>query len=259
MTPLLKLWVDEVLPRGLGLRPRRHAAARQGSVAGRQHRRPRSLRTAPIRTTATSSTPSCRPTSRPRRWSACASCRRCCCTARIGSAATRSRPREGVRRAAGQLSRLARARRSCGVRSAGRADVGAAGGGGLACNGAGAWVSVGRGRSAMSSTVARAKAAGRCRFGAWLRLVDRRSGQGETCRLVRRARLPQDSTRPTRPAVSLRGRAGLGCAHWLRWTAATSTLHEAHCARGTRALRSSSARMTTTGHGPRRLRSRICL
>ena len=43
MPPLMKLWVDEVLAFGWAYGPGRHRAARQGPVAGRQHRRPGGL------------------------------------------------------------------------------------------------------------------------------------------------------------------------------------------------------------------------
>ena len=68
-------------------------------------------RTGPTATTAISSTPSCRPTSRPLRCAACASCRRWCCTARTASATPRSprTPQVFVERLR-QLPRLARAR-----------------------------------------------------------------------------------------------------------------------------------------------------
>ena len=83
MPPLLKLWLDEVLALRLGLRPRRHArCSGKDLLAGRDHRRARDSATTRKATTATSSTPSCRPTSRPPRCAACASCRRCCSTAR---------------------------------------------------------------------------------------------------------------------------------------------------------------------------------
>ena len=43
MPPLLKLWLDDVLTFGWAYGPERHGAARQGPVAGREHRRPRGL------------------------------------------------------------------------------------------------------------------------------------------------------------------------------------------------------------------------
>ena len=81
MTPLLKLWVDEVLAFGWAYGPGGTALRGKdlwlvASTGGAE--RP----TAPAARTATSSTPSCRPTSRRRAWSACASCRRWCCMAR---------------------------------------------------------------------------------------------------------------------------------------------------------------------------------
>ena len=113
MPPLLKLWVDEVLAFGWAYGPGGTRAARQGPVAGRHHRRAGAFVPHRRATTATSSTPSCRPTSRPPRCAACASCRRCCCTARTASSdAEIAAHAERVRRAARQLPRLARAGRA---------------------------------------------------------------------------------------------------------------------------------------------------
>ena len=74
---LMKLWLDEVLAYGWAYGPGGTRPARQGPVAGGHHRRAGGLLPPRRATTATSSTPSCRPTSRPRRCAACASCRRC--------------------------------------------------------------------------------------------------------------------------------------------------------------------------------------
>lgn len=81
MPALLKLWLDEVL-------------ALNWAYGGGQALRGKDLwlvastgalkaATTPRATTATSSTPSFRPTSRPPRCAACASCRPWCCTVRI--------------------------------------------------------------------------------------------------------------------------------------------------------------------------------
>ncbi len=66
----------------LGLRRAAARRCRARTVAGRDHRRVGTSATTRRATTAISSTPSCRPTSRPPRCAACASCRRCCCTVR---------------------------------------------------------------------------------------------------------------------------------------------------------------------------------
>ena len=73
----------------------------------------RRSRTGPAATTATSSTPSCRPTSRPPRWPACAGCRRWCCTARTASATSAvGGACAALRAAPAELPRLARDRRA---------------------------------------------------------------------------------------------------------------------------------------------------
>ncbi len=118
MPPLMKLWLDEVFAFGWAYGPGGDRAARQGPVAGGLHRRAGRSRTGPTATTATSSTPSCRPTSRRPRWPACASCRRCCCTARtaLGEAELAAHAELFVQRLA-QLPRLAGDRRAGALRA----------------------------------------------------------------------------------------------------------------------------------------------
>jgi glutathione-regulated potassium-efflux system ancillary protein KefF len=83
MPPLLKLWLDEVFGFGWAYGPGGSALAGKDLWLAAPPAGPK-LRTGPMATTATSSTPSCTPTSRPPRWWACAGCRRWCCTARTG-------------------------------------------------------------------------------------------------------------------------------------------------------------------------------
>ena len=112
MPALQKLWLDEVLAYGWAYGPG-GTACRQGPVAG-DTTGGAEASYHPTATTAISSTPSCRPTSRPRRCAACASCRRWCCTARTRRRRGRARgrtPRSYVERLR-QLSGLARARRA---------------------------------------------------------------------------------------------------------------------------------------------------
>ena len=77
MPPLMKLWVDEVLAFGWAYGPGGTALKGKDLWLVAVDRRAPRIRTTPAATTATSSTPSCRPTSRPPRCAECASCRRC--------------------------------------------------------------------------------------------------------------------------------------------------------------------------------------
>ena len=75
MPPLLKLWLDDVLSFGWAYGPTATPCAAR-TCGWSPRRAARKIPTGPTATTATSSTPSCHPTSRPPPSAACASCRR---------------------------------------------------------------------------------------------------------------------------------------------------------------------------------------
>ena len=85
MPALLKLWLDEVLTYGWAYGPGGTALKGKDLWLVATTGGPEAP-TTPRATTAISSTPSCRPTSRPRYCAACASCRPWSCTAPVGRA-----------------------------------------------------------------------------------------------------------------------------------------------------------------------------